>query len=352
MKMGGNVFLASVGLITIAACSSGSNSLKADAGTTTGSCANPPKAEDPGLKACTGCTSSGTCTSEAPLDACCTWAGQPNAPLARGSNLHRYSGSGAVDLSCLASPPAMGTSKTATLSGYVKETNPNTDGAIDAMPLGTYTTAMTDPAYPQDTTWSSKCPSGCQFRQYTIHNVPTETALVIKTSDATGTGKWATVYDYNIFFSNSSLMTPDGGGAAEATYLATAAEATDLGVVTGTVGISPQAADGMLAGEVHDCGDVRLSGATVGVTVPPQGRLFYFTSDEGNPIPDQQAHVTSELGLFGGVNFPAGKPVRVTAMGEDPASAGKFLLVGTYVVQVYPGAVTALALRGRRPWQL
>ena len=48
-----------------------------------------------------------------------------------------------------------------------KETNPNTNGAIDSAPLGSgpYITKMTDPAYPQDTTWSSKCPSGCQFRQ-------------------------------------------------------------------------------------------------------------------------------------------------------------------------------------------
>jgi hypothetical protein len=211
---------------------------------------------------------------------------------------------------------------------------------------------MTDAVDPIDTTWNTHgCPNGCSYRQYKIANVPTETPLVIKTSDATGSGMWATVYEYNIYFSNSSLVTPDGGGAADATYLATAASASDLGVAAGAVGISPNPSDGLLVGEVHDCGDVRLSGATVGVTVPPQGQLFYFTGDEGNPLPDQTVHVTEAMGMFGGFNFPTGGPVRVTAVGEDPASAGKFLMLGTYVVQMYPGAMTALSLRGRRPWQ-
>src|ERR1017187_2822388 len=89
MKMGGNVFLASLGLITIAACSSGSNSLKADSGTAAIGCNPPATVEDQGLQTCSGCTSSTTCTSQAPLEACCTWATQPNAALARSSNLHR-----------------------------------------------------------------------------------------------------------------------------------------------------------------------------------------------------------------------------------------------------------------------
>jgi hypothetical protein len=231
------------------------------------------------------------------------------------------------------------------------ENNPNTDGSVSSNPIGSYTTTAADPPDPINTSWSSKCASGCSFRQYTIPSVPTETPLVIKTSDATGSGMWATVYEYNVYFSNSSLVTPDGGGVAEATYLATATATVDLGVVAGVVGLSFNASDGLLIGEVHDCNDVRLSDATVGVTVPPQGQLFYFTSDEGNPLPDQQAHDTEALGMFGGINFPAGVPVRVTAMGNDPANAGRFLMLGTYVVRAYPGAVTAISLRGRRPWQ-
>jgi hypothetical protein len=361
MNKGGIVFLSGLFLIASAACSSSSNSLVADAGTSTGSCSSPVQAEDSNLKQCAGCTAMQSCTPQAPVEACCTWTAVPDAPLARPAQpLHRYYQSGAPDLSCLASAPSAGTSQMVTLTGYVwlfasgldssgvkvevfKENNPNTDGSIGAM-VGSYTTKMTDPAYPQDTTWSSKCPSGCQFRQYTIPNVPTETALIIKTSD-TGSGMWATLYDYNVFFASSAVSN------GMVTYDATAAAATDLGVVAGTVGLTPDSSKGMLAGEVHDCADVRVSGATVGTSVPPEGQVFYLTGNEGNPLPDQSAHATSDLSLFGGINYPTGTPIRVTAVARDPAASGKDLMLGTYVVQVYPGAVTALALRGRRPWQ-
>ncbi len=371
MIKGGSLLLASLGLASAVACSS-NNSIVADGGAAA-SCSPAPTVEDTGLQECKGCTTSQACTPSAPLEGCCTWVSEPKSALARATTLHRYNapaGDTAVDLSCLASPPAQGTPRMVTLTGYVwlfasgldsqgvkvevfKETNPNTDGAIDATALGSYTTSTSDAKYPLDTTWSSKCPSpdGCSFRRYTIANVPTETPLVIKTSDATGTGAWATLYDYNVYFSNSSLTAGDGG-ADVARYDATVAAAGDPGSVAGTVGQTISAGAGLLAGEVHDCGDVRLSGATVGVTVPPaQGNLFYFTSDEGNPLPDNSSSSTSILGLWGGVNFPTGKPIRVTAMGKDPASPGKYVMLGTYVVQVFPDAVTAISLRGRRPWQ-
>ena len=36
---------------------------------------------------------------------------------------------------------------------------------------------------------------------------------------------------------------------------------------------------------------------------------------------------------------------------SQPYLENRLVLVGTHTVQVFPGAVTALALRGRRPWQ-
>ena len=60
--------------------------------------------------------------------------------------------------------------------------------------------------------------------------------------------------------------------------------------------------------------------------------------------------------LFGGINIPVGMPLRVTAVGTCPTGqstckAGSPVMLGTYVVQLYAGAVTALSIRGRRPWQ-
>lgn len=57
---------------------------------------------------------------------------------------------------------------------------------------------------------------------------------------------------------------------------------------------------------------------------------------------------TSKLGLFGALNFVTGTPIRLSAIGKYQ---GKTVLLGTHVVQVFPGAVTALSFRGRRPSQ-
>src|SRR5579863_9110498 len=74
--------IAGLAIAAIAACSSGNNSLSPDGGgTTSGSCNPPQVVGDTDLKDCTGCSSTTTCTSQVPLEACCTWATQPDAKL-------------------------------------------------------------------------------------------------------------------------------------------------------------------------------------------------------------------------------------------------------------------------------
>src|SRR5206468_2523742 len=121
------------------------------------------------------------------------------------------------------------------------------------------------------------------------------------------------------------------------------------GVVAATVGATIKAGKGLIAGEVHDCGDVRLSGAMVDSDQPHDSQMFYFTDNESDPLPDlNNKNGTSRLGLFGAINFPTGTPIRLSAIGKYN---GKDVLLGTYVVQTYAGAVTAMSFRGRRPSQ-
>jgi len=291
----------------------------------------------------------------------------PKDALADGIGLHRDSTTNAAAtpaLDCLTEPGALGTPQNVTLSGYVRlfasggdsqgvkvdvftENHPRTpDGSIGATSLGTYTTAASDPVDPVDTTWNSRCPNGCSYRQYAIQNVPTETPLVIRTSDA-DSGAWATVYEYNVYFENAAVQ----GG--QVTYDATAAATTDLSTLAGGIGLTLQNGLGLLAGEVHDCHDVRLFGATVEAesSRAHDGPVFYFSDDESDPQPSLASGETSHLGLFGAIDMAPATPVRLSAVGEDPSSPGQFLMLGTYVIQLYPGAMTTLALRGRRPWQ-
>jgi hypothetical protein len=347
-----------------------------DAGSS-GSCGSGATVAGTSLQQCQSCTASGQCSAAEPNEACCTWVATPKEALQEATGLHRYSApSGSdpskVDLSCLKGGTSLGTSQNVTLTGYVwlfssgqdsqgvkvevfTENHPTTpDGTISASAVGSYTTSGSDPTDPTDTTWNSKCPGGCSYRQYTIQNVPTETPLVIKTSDAGG-GQWATLYDYNVYFKSSDVQN------GTVTYDATAVAGPDLTTVAGTVGETIKNGQGLLAGEVHDCSDVRVFGATVETDQPHQGPMFYFTEDEASPLPSLQAGDTSHLGLFGALNMQPGTPIRVTALGQCPpppanvdpsvCSPGSIVMLGTYVIQVYPGAVTALALRGRRPWQ-
>ncbi|HEY3822875.1 MAG TPA: hypothetical protein VGL81_37175 [Polyangiaceae bacterium] len=368
-----SLFVGALGIVASAACSSTGVPESSDGGASA-SCANAPTVEDvtppTGPQQCATCSPSSTCTSSEPLDACCNWVAEPHDALADGINLHRYSttnASATPDLSCLAQAGTLGTPQMVTLTGYVwlfssgvdsqgvnvavyTENTPTTpDGSISSAPISMpYTTSMSDPIDPTEagtlSEWNTKCPNGCSYRQYTIQNVPTETPLVIVTSDG-GSNQWATLYDYNIYFKNSDVQ----GGMVS--YNATAVAGPDLSTVTGTLGLTLQNGMGLLAGEVHDCSDIRLFGATVETTGSHEGPLVYFTEDESDPLPTYEAHDTSHLGLFGAINMQPGMPIRVSAVGEDPANAGQFLMLGTYVVQVYTGAVTAVSLRGRRPWQ-
>ncbi len=311
-----------------------------------------------------------TCIDSRPVAACCAWVQDATVELARATGLHYFSASSPtpVDLGCLDTPGSVGTPMPGgvTLTGYVKLFSSGDDSAGVKVEVytegpnatlgnlvGSYTTVAndtTDPPLLPLPTWSSKCPTqGCSLRSYSIANVPTETALIIKTSDATGTQKWADLYDYNIFFANSAVSQNDAG-TPTVSYDASTVAATDVNTVASAAGgftIKPD--KGLLAGEVHDCGDVRLQNATVNTDYRPEGDIFYFNSDETNPLPDKtQTDGTSKLGLFGALNYQTGVPIHISAVGM---LNGQRTLIGAYTVQVYAGAVTALSLRGRRPYQ-
>ena len=329
------------------------------------------------------CKTSATCTTSKPVNACGTCVQAPTQDLARGTNLHYFSSNDpTVDLGCLSAPPAQGTSQMVTMTGYVKlfssgndsqgvkvevyKEGPNHDGALGDL-VGSFTTSSSDTADPPQMplpTWSTKCPAdGCKLRTYFVANVPTETPLVIKTSDATQSGQWQDLYDYNVYISNGAVVTTspvpstgiDGFPASGsfAAYDASCVAATDVNTVASAAGgLTVKTGDGVLAGEVHDCGDVRVSGATVETDAAHDGPLFYFNTNESDPTPDQsrgpQGLGTSNLGLFGALNLTTGTPIHVSAVGK---SGGQTVLLGYYTVQVFPGAVTALSFRGRRPWQ-
>ena len=359
------------------ACSSKNAVVSGDAGA---QCGGAPPADSDFCNTCTPANGA-ACTTSRPIDACCTYVQAPTQPLVRGTGLHYFTSTDpTVNLGCLATPPTAGASQMITLTGYVKlfasgndsqgvkveVYNEGANGALGSL-IGAYTTLGDDTADPPQTplpTWSTKCPDGgCKLRTYFVANVPTETPLIIKTSDATQSGLWSDLYDYNVYIADTATVTtapvpgtgisgfPATGTYAE--YDASSVAATDVNTVASAAGgLTVKPDKGVIAGEVHDCGDVRISGATVDTDAAHDGPVFYFNDNESNPTPDQSRGPgnlgTSVLGLFGALNLATGTPIKVSAVGDVN---GTTTLLGTYTVQVYAGAVTALSFRGRRPSQ-
>jgi hypothetical protein len=358
--------LAGLGALAAAACDTTPASPAA-------SCQPKRAVADQAQSDCASCSTAtlGPCTEAAPLDACCTWVGSPAAALTRATALHRFAAaagqSTTPDLTCMAIPGSPGDAQTVTLTGYVwawstgmdtagvtvqvyEENAANTDGTLAAMAVGGVTTKVSDPVDPIDTRWDTYgCPDGCGYRRFVIPGVPTETALVLKTSDAIGGGMWATAYEYNVVLRNEAIQTV--ASVPTVSHDATAVAAVDVTTVAAAVGLT--ANTGVVLGEVHDCAPqdgstegIRLQGASVGSN-PPTEQTYYFDRNEAHPLLDQTVTATGPLGAFALFNPPTGA-VRVTAVGQ---AAGATAMLGTYVVQVQPGAVTLLTLQGRRPWQ-
>jgi hypothetical protein len=365
--------IAPLAFVLATACSSSKSPAAAGDGGAGATCAAPATLTSADF--CATCSFSGdanpaTCNDNRPMNACCAWVQEPKQEALRAVGLHYFGATDGVtapNLGCLTSPVALGTPKAITLKGFVKlfsSGNDSTGVKIEIFKEGAngglgdlvgtaFTTTSDDVKDPPQLplpTWSSKCPTdGCKLRSYTYEGVPTETPLIVKTSDATGTGNtWSDLYDYNIYVPNSAV---DATNVAP--YDPSAVAATDVNTVASAAGgftIKPD--KGVLAGEVHDCGDVRLSGAMVDTDLPHEGEMFYFNDVESDPLPDKtrapQGLGTSKLGLFGALNMETGTPMRISAVIK---SGGKDVLLGTYTVQLFPGAITALSFRGRRPWQ-
>lgn len=311
-----------------------------------------------------------------PIDACCVLLKEPSKSsderfLARTSDTKEYAGDGAPDLSCFepANYPKSGESKLVTMKGLVKIfskgcssenvkievwTVKRTGGDDDGMPdqlVGEPVTTKAGDAYVEEE--HKDCSDGRLAYEFTYASVPTHTELVIKTSSAEG-GSWATFYDYNQYISEDD---PDFDAATETYHRNVRAVASDdyQTIPQVAMGSTITEGNGALAGEIHDCGNVRLQKATVDVNV---GRkmVAFFTPDEDAPLPDTtrtQIGSTGRLGLYAALDVAPG-PVRMSAIGvvDDGTPEGKLVSLGYFNARIFPDAISSVTLRGLRPFQV
>jgi hypothetical protein len=174
---------------------------------------------------------------------------------------------------------------------------------------------------------------------YSYPGVPTETELVIETSG----DLWAPLYEYNVYIRNEEVVTGDKW-AHDVRALAS----DDYGVIAqAAIGKPIKPGHGAVAGEVHDCGNVRLQHATVDIDADKVGSL-YFNDNEEHPLPDQANSSTSTLGLYASFDIAEG-PVAVASLGLVD---GEVVTTGFFKARVFPNAVTSVTFRGLRAFQL
>jgi len=309
---------------------------------------------------------------------------QPPGELRRTTDTKEYAGTGAVDVACLQKDfkvAGLGTSKKIKMHGYAKifANGPDSlnlkievfkegaNGALGEKVGETTTEKANADKVTLPTCATAPCTltekilkSGTEVTRtlypYEIADIPSETVLIVRTSGVSTSDGWFSLYDYGAAaldavkctitdpLKKTSCIDSDGAFAFNVRALGNDDYAS---ILKAAYSRAPEGGEGAIAGEVHDCGDVRLSNATVDVEPKSRLNLFYLSEVEDDPLPDSARKGTGRLGLYAVGGF---KPGSYTV-----AAAGKLgtevLGLGSYQVQVFPDSVSVFTFRGRRPWQ-
>lgn len=195
--------------------------------------------------------------------------------------------------------------------------------------------------------------------RYSIANVPTNTQLVVRVSgpNAASDSTWATTVAFNVYLSTGDAACTsvsdsdciDTTSAAMPKYqlnvsALSSADYVNIPTISGLSG-GISAGQGAMAGEVHDCDNVRVGNVQV-ATTPVADRFTYFNGNPVKTLPDpSRAGVgTDRLGLFAALNEKPGK-VTVEAAGAN-AVAGALMSFGRFDAFVYPNTVSIVNVNG------
>lgn len=300
---------------------------------------------------------------------------KPTTALTRTTDTKEYKGTGAPDVSCfnVATPPApAGASKKVKMKGWVKifANGPDSKNVkveiyeeqVDAAGIPTgqlgalvgsansqnaVAACATPPVFPcalEETKLKSGVESKRILYPFEIDGIPTEKPLIAKTSESVADAGWFPLYDYNVAARNNEL-----NAAGEYEFNLRALGNDDYAsILKAAYNQPPVGGESAIAGEVHDCGDVRLSNATVGIFPKARYSPVYLSEIEDNPLPDNSRSATGKLGLFavGGAKSGIYTVSSTGMIGSD------IVALGSYKVSTFADSVSVYTFRGIRPWQI
>lgn len=216
-----------------------------------------------------------------------------------------------------------------------------------------------DHKYCRDNGAGGECSDRLRWEsRYSIANVPTNKQLVVRVTGGSGgpDATWATTVAFNVYLSTgdsactskSDTDCLDLSGALPRYQLNVSAlsqaDYVNIPTISGLSG-GITAGQGAMAGEVHDCDNVRVGNVQV-ATTPGADRFTYFNGNPLKTLPDpSRAGVgTDRLGLFAALNEKPGK-VTVEAAGAM-TPGGPLVSFGRFDAFVYPNTTSIVNVNG------
>jgi len=178
-------------------------------------------------------------------------------------------------------------------------------------------------------------PENSFLAYFEIPAVPAGVPLVAKNEQNLAADPLVDTYQYDVFLSDG------GSGEDEQNVdIITFAAWLSIPATTSVTMISP--GNGVIAGTIHDCDDIRIGNATIGFSSRP-GVIAYFNGVFGDPTPDPSRTLGTNIdGIYAALDIAPG-----VVRAEAEAYVGGVVSAGGYDVQVFPDSVTLLTLRGR-----
>jgi hypothetical protein len=201
---------------------------------------------------------------------------------------------------------------------------------------------------------------GCSKKgAYVIDNIPVHIPLTMKVF-AVGDDTVIDTYTFGIVFDHGDNQEVDGVVDYEANliYRSTYDSIPTIAgrIVEGQQIIGDGVGRGVIAGEIHDCEDQIVQGATVTTSqFDPTTKVTYFDGDTEDPTPELTRLSTNDDGLYVILNATTapGKETHTVAAGIlEPGCQGadcQCVSLSARTVKAYPDSVSIVTLRGDLP---
>lgn len=217
------------------------------------------------------------------------------------------------------------------------------------VPTGDCGGACQDSLEGTDLCYQSQCFERLRYEgRYSISGIPTHRPLVVLTTGVGGydDATWGVMAQVNVYLRTTDPEYDSGSGTYEQN--ANVLSRQDWYKIPQTMGLSGGISPGYgaLAGEVHDCEGIRLTGAQVGLY--PQSAYFaYFNGNPLDTVPltGRLSLGTNRLSLYSMFELPAGN-IEVEAWG---LVGGLPTMIGEHSVFIFQDAVTVLTINDGKP---